>query len=187
VVFCDACVLYPAQIRDLLIELALDDLLQLKWSDRVLDEWIDNLLKNRPDLDRNRLEKTRNDMNRALLDCLVEDFESIERNLNLPDENDRHVLAAAIASKSKFIVTANLKDFPNDYLLLHNIKALHPDDLFMHVAHKNKDKFLLSVKTCYRKLKNPPQTIDWYLLNLKNACNLVKTFDFLEKNKINIL
>ena len=91
VVFCDACVLYPAQIRDLLIELALDDLLQLKWSNRVLDEWIDNLLKNRSDLNRKRLEKTRNDMNRAVLDCLVENFESIEMKLNLPDKNDHHV------------------------------------------------------------------------------------------------
>ena len=187
VVFCDACVLYPAPVRDLLMELALDDLLQLKWSKKVLDEWINNLLRNRPDLERGRLKKTTNDMNMALLDCLVENYESIEKNLNLPDSNDHHVLAAAILSKSKFIVTANLKDFPNDYLALHNVESLHPDDLFMYVAHENKDKFLFSVQTCYRKLKNPPRTLDEYLLNLKNTCNLVNTVNFLENNKIHIL
>ena len=74
VVFCDACVLYPAPVRDLLMELALDDLLQLKWSKKVLDEWINNLLRNRPDLERGRLKKTTNDMNMALLPRFVNTF-----------------------------------------------------------------------------------------------------------------
>ena len=56
VVFCDACVLYPAPIRDLLMELAVNDFFQAKWSDRVHDEWISNLLKNRPELTQLRLE-----------------------------------------------------------------------------------------------------------------------------------
>jgi hypothetical protein len=69
IIFCDACILYPAPIRDLLMECALNDLFQLKWSHKVLNEWVDNLLKNRPDLSRDKLEKTKNDMNHALLDC----------------------------------------------------------------------------------------------------------------------
>lgn len=183
VVFCDACILYPAPIRDLLMELALNDLLQLKWSYKVLNEWIENLLRNRPDLSRERLEKTIADMNNALLDCLVEDYEDMEADLTLPDVNDRHVLAAAIVSKSKFIVTANLKDFPNEYLSAFNIKACHPDDLFLHLAKKNKERFIASVKACYTKLRRPPQTLVQYILTLQDKCKLIKTASFISQNK----
>lgn len=68
IIFCDACILYPAPIRDLLMECSLNDLIQLKWSNRVLNEWIDNLIINRPDLNRDRLEKTKLDMINATLD-----------------------------------------------------------------------------------------------------------------------
>ncbi|CZG43752.1 TPA: PIN domain-containing protein [Legionella pneumophila] len=183
VVFCDACILYPAPIRDLLMELALNDLLQLKWSHKVLNEWIDNLLENRPDLSRERLEKTVAGMNNALLDCLVEDYETMEAKLTLPDVDDRHVLAAAIVSKSKFIITANLKDFPNKYLSTFKIKACHPDDLFLRLANKNKESFAASVKSCYKKLRRPPQTLEQYILTLKDKCQLIKTASFVEQNK----
>jgi hypothetical protein len=35
-------------------------------------------------------------MNKNIRDCLVENYHDIIPTLNLPDENDRHVLAAAI-------------------------------------------------------------------------------------------
>jgi len=40
----DACVLYPAPLRDLLMHLALSDLYRAKWSDMIHDEWIRNVL-----------------------------------------------------------------------------------------------------------------------------------------------
>lgn len=159
-----------------------NDLMQLKWSDRVLNEWIDNLIKNRPDLSRERLEKTKKNMNDALLDCLVLDYENIEKDLCLPDLNDKHVLAAAIASKSNVIVTANLKDFPDEELLKFKMKACHPDELFMMLVKMHKDLFLSSVKECYQKLRNPPISIDKYILTLSEKCCLVKTGLFLRQN-----
>jgi hypothetical protein len=67
----DACVLYPAPLRDFLIELAAGGLFRAKWTDEIHEEWIGNLLANRPDLDRGKLETTRNLMNRAVIDCLA--------------------------------------------------------------------------------------------------------------------
>lgn len=61
----------------------------------------------------------------ALLDCLVEDYDLIEKDLMLPDVHDSHELAAAIVSKSKPIITANLKDFPQKYLYQFKIKPCH--------------------------------------------------------------
>ena len=55
----DACVLYPAPLRDLLMRLALAELFQAKWSAKIHEEWIRNVLLSRPDLTREKLEKTR--------------------------------------------------------------------------------------------------------------------------------
>ena len=55
----DACVLYPAPLRDLLLRLALTDLYRARWSDAIHEEWIRAVLRNRPDLSRHQLERTR--------------------------------------------------------------------------------------------------------------------------------
>jgi hypothetical protein len=46
----DACVLYPAPLRDFLMELALTDLFRARWSEDIQQEWMRNVLKNRFDL-----------------------------------------------------------------------------------------------------------------------------------------
>lgn len=69
----DACVLYPAPLRDILVQLATTTLFRAKWTNEIHDEWIESVLKNRPDLSLPQLERTRNAMNRAVLDCLVTD------------------------------------------------------------------------------------------------------------------
>ena len=59
----DACVLYPAPLRDLLIRLAVTGLFRAKWTDAIHDEWTRNLLANRPDLMAEQLNRTRQLMN----------------------------------------------------------------------------------------------------------------------------
>lgn len=91
--FLDASVLYPAPVRDLLLELAVSDLYRAKWSNAVHEEWIAALLRNRSDLTRERLQRTRDLMNAHVRDCIVEGFEVLIDSLELPDPDDRHVLA----------------------------------------------------------------------------------------------
>jgi len=92
----DACLLYPASIRDLAVELARTGLLSAKWTARIHAEWINALIRQRPELDRSRLERVAALMNSGVTDCLVTGFESLEAGLTeLPDLDDRHVLAAA--------------------------------------------------------------------------------------------
>src|SRR6185312_9454958 len=92
----DACVLYPAPLRDLLMHLALSGLFRARWTARIHEEWVRALLENRPDLKREQLEWTRDQMDASVPDCLVSGYEHIEPGLDLPDPGDRHVLAAAI-------------------------------------------------------------------------------------------
>ena len=85
----DACVLYPAPLRDLLMQLALTDLFRARWTNQIHDEWIRNLLKNRSDLTLEQLTQTKNLMNSHVRDCLVADYEGLIPSINLPDADDR--------------------------------------------------------------------------------------------------
>ena len=74
----DACVLYPAAVRDLVVEIARTGLLRAKWTARIHAEWINAAIRARPDLNRSRLERAAELMNKAVPDCLVAGFESLE-------------------------------------------------------------------------------------------------------------
>ncbi len=91
----DANVLYPAPIRDLLLQLTLSDLFRAHWTNDIHNEWIENLLINNTSLSREKLERTRDLMNSKVRDCLIEGYHELIPGLNLPDKKDRHVLAAA--------------------------------------------------------------------------------------------
>ncbi len=101
----DACVLYPAPLRDLLMHLALSDLYRARWSDLIHDEWTRNVLTNRNDLNSDQLNRTRQLMNANVRDSLVAGFEYLIPSIELPDPDDRHVVAAAIHSGASLIVT----------------------------------------------------------------------------------
>jgi len=158
----DACVLYPAPLRDLLLRLALTDLFRARWSDMIHDEWTRNLLALRPDLEE-RLARTRALMNAHVRDCLVTSFEHLIPSIDLPDPDDRHVAAAAIHSGASLIVTFNLKDFPADTLTRYNLSAQHPDDFILDLLDLHPARVCEAVANHRRSLRNPPKTADEYL------------------------
>ena len=73
----DACALYTAPLRDLLMHLALTDLFRVKWTDAIHEEWMRSVLEHRPDLSREQLQRTRNLMNAHVRDCLVTGYEEL--------------------------------------------------------------------------------------------------------------
>lgn len=137
VAFLDASVLYPAPLRDLLLELAVSDFYCAKWSDAVHDEWIGALLRNRPDITSTRLERTRRLMNAHVRDAVVSGFEDLVPTIRLPDPDDRHVVAAAIRGEADIVLTANLKDFPAAALSPHGLAAEHPDSFLTRLCHES--------------------------------------------------
>lgn len=108
----DACVLFPAPLRDLLIRLAQTDVVHARWTDEILDECFRNIAARRPELDVAALSRTRTLMNDAVRECLVTRYDGLADGLALPDTADRHVVAAAIRSGSQATITFNIKDFP---------------------------------------------------------------------------
>lgn len=166
----DACVLYPAPLRDLLVELAglAQDLdwFRAKWTEEIHEEWVRNLLDNRPDLTRQQVNRTKDLMNRHIDDCLVTGYEHRIESLNLPDENDRHVLAAAIECGASIIVTANLGDFPAETLITSGIQPMTADDFiceFLDTYEEAGEKVLEeAVRAIKRRLKNPAMSWNQY-------------------------
>lgn len=172
--FLDASVLYPARLRDLLLELAVADLYRARWSDAVHEEWIGAVLLARPDLTRAQLERTRELMNAHARDSLVTDFEGLIDALKLPDPSDRHVLAASIRAGANVIGTAKLKDFPATQLKHWGIEAQHPDAFSTRQFQMSQSAFLLAVRTARLRLKNPPKSAEAYLDTLGTQ-NLLQT------------
>jgi hypothetical protein len=162
----DACVLYPAPLRDLLMRLALTDLFRARWTDMIHDEWTRNVLTARPDLSPSDLMRTRVLMDAHVRDCLVTGFEHLIPLVTLPDPNDRHVVAAAIEGGANLIVTFNLKDFPADVLKQHNLEAQHPDDFIFSLMVQNAARVCAAVASHRQSLRHPPKSVDEYLSTL---------------------
>jgi len=103
--FLDASVLYPVSLRNLLMRLALAGVYHAKWSAHVHEEWIRAVLRDHPGLSIDRLHEIRAAMDRHAEDSLVTGYEALIPAMQLPDPNDRHVLAAAVVARADVIVT----------------------------------------------------------------------------------
>jgi hypothetical protein len=106
-------------------------------------------------------------MDKATLDALVEGYEELIPTLNLPDENDRHVLAAAIRGEAHVIVTMNLKDFPDEVLQHYEIGAQHPDEFILQLIELAPDVVMNAAETHRRSLENPPKSVEVFLASLE--------------------
>ncbi len=159
VVLYDANVLYPSTLRDLLIRIAQAGLVQAKWTDRILDEVFNNLTANRPDLDPARLARTRELMNRAVRDSLVQGYEPIEPGLDLPDPDDHHVLAAAIKAKAQVLVTRNIRDFPAAALQPWDIDVKSPDEFVLDQLDLSREVVYGAVQRIADSWTSPPGTV----------------------------
>lgn len=174
--------LYPAPLRDLLMYLTGSKIFLARWTNEIHDEWIRNLLENRPDLSRERLERTRRLMDDHVLDCLVTDYEPLIETLRLPDPNDRHVLAAAIQAKASIIVTFNLTDFPKSALEPYGIEAITPDEFVMRLVSENSEKILRLAKRQRENMEHPPKSVEDYLSTLREQ-RLLKTVTFFQEHR----
>ncbi len=153
----DANVLYPQLVRDTLLSLAVERLYHARWSATIHDEWTRNLAKDRPELAA-RLPQVVQLMNASVPDCLVTQYEKLATAIELPDPNDRHVVAAAIAGHADAIVTFNTKDFPAAVLQPYGIEVQHPDEFLMNQLQLQKIPALSAIKKMRARWTNPTRS-----------------------------
>lgn len=159
----DACVLYPAPLRDFLMWLGLSGRFRARWSTQIHDEWKRNLLLNRSDLTSAQLDRTSALMDLAIPDGLVTGHEVLISGLTLPDPDDRHVLAAAICCNASVIVTFNERDFPPAALSPFGIEAQHPDLFIENLFDLDPAAVVAAAQRQRAQLKNPPMDVDRYI------------------------
>lgn len=172
----DTNVIYPLISRDLLFWFAHYELYTPKWSKHIFDEWKEVML--RKGLNHAEAEKRISVVNSAFPDALVKNYENLIPSLNLPDQNDRHVVAAAIKSNSNCIVTNNLKDFPQDILGNFEIAVISADDFLVDIIDLNHEQAIPAFKEMVLNRKNPRMD-EYEVLNQLRKCGLKKTADFL--------
>ena len=175
----DACVLYPAPLRDTLMRLALTDLFKAHWTDMIHAEWINALLRQNKH-SKETLERTRDLMDKHVRDAKVFNFESLIDSLELPDPDDRHVLAAAIKVNADAIVTFNQKDFPSDYLQQFGIDVVHPDDFIHYQIDMATAVCCEAIRRQRAALKNPEIDVENFLAILQKQ-QLPQTVSTLRK------
>ncbi|WP_268760194.1 RSP_2648 family PIN domain-containing protein [Candidatus Rhodobacter oscarellae] len=132
----DACVLYPTVMREVTLATARAGLFVPVWSERILEEWARAARKIGPDgelIARGEIALLRS----SWPDAIVPDYGALEARLWLPDPNDRHVLASAIAGDAAAVITLNLRDFPRTTLAMESVEAIHPDEFLLGMYHQN--------------------------------------------------
>ena len=162
----DANVLYPAPLRDLLIRVGMKGIVRVRWTDLILDECFRNILANRSELSLERLTRTRELMNLAIRDAMIQGYEALIPSLELPDPDDRHVLAAAIRSGAQSIVTFNIKDFPPSVLGPLGVEALRPDDFLLDLLDLAPGAVASAVSEQANDLNDPPVSVSELLQRL---------------------
>jgi hypothetical protein len=98
--------------------------------------------------------------------------------LDLPDEDDRHVMAAAIKTNANLIVTNNIKDFPEEYLMAYGLSAKTADDFLTDIIDLNQEQAITAFKEMVLNKKSPKLDEFEVLIQLRRA-GLTDTANYL--------
>jgi hypothetical protein len=163
----DACVLYPFHLRNLLVQCAVDRLVEARWTDAIHDEWIRNLAATNPGVSIDRLKLTRDLMNAVVRDAMVFDYEGYIPAINLPDVDDRHVVAAAIVAHASLIITWNVRDFPAKELARYQLGKQTPDAFLMNLYAALPNVVVASTANARRNLRKSRISAAEFIRTLK--------------------
>lgn len=170
IVLLDANLLYPFHLRNLLVQLGVNQLIDVRWTDTIHGEWIDNLVASGK-AKVERLTRTRDIMKRVLPTATVTNYEHRMSNVTLPDPGDRHVLAAAIEAGASILLTFNLRHFPSEALAPFGIAAREPDGFLCDVYDEDPEATMASVEAACENLSISAPTMRDFV-------------DFLERQRL---
>lgn len=150
------------------MQIAVDRLVDARWTDEIHDEWIRNLVAGVPGIPIERLQITRKLMNDALPDATVTGYQAHIEAITLPDPDDRHVVAAAIAAGASIILTWNVRDFPTKELKKHGLIRQTPDVFLTDLYERAPDLTVMSLANARRNLSKTRVSASDFIDILKN-------------------
>jgi predicted nucleic acid-binding protein len=155
IVLADANVLYPRVLRDYLVYAADEGVISVRWSRLILAEVTRHLQANNAAFDDDRAELLVNLLNRAYPRAEVMPTAVARRKvskLDMPDEDDRHVLAAAMSAHADILCTNNIKDFPPEAMTTVRIELLTADALLSRLVAAHPSQMLAAHRTAVARL-----------------------------------
>lgn len=160
VVLADANVLYSRVLRDYLLYAADQEVIAVTWSPQILAEVTEHLEQNVAGFDQAAGERLVHAMNRAFPYAAVDPgaahlrlLEEVLNQAALPDEGDRHVIAAAIAAEATVLCTSNVKDFPAEVMMVLGLEVLTPDQLLSRLVADYEPQMYAAHRTAVASLK----------------------------------
>jgi hypothetical protein len=164
----DACILYPFHVRNIVVQAAVDRVVEARWTDAIHDEWIRNLAANVPAIPIARLENARHLMNEAVPTAMVRGYEGHITTVDLPDPDDRHVVAAAIAAGASTIVTWNVRHFPLKELKKLGLRRESPDAFLAGLYDQAPELMIGSLANARRNLTKSRVSASDFIAILNN-------------------
>ena len=156
IVLADANVLYSRVLRDYLLYAADQEIIAITWSPQILAEATEHLQHNITGFDAAAAQRLVYAMNRAFPLAEVQPGEKHLQALadvSLPDEDDRHVLAAALAAEATVLCTSNTKDFPASAVEPFGIDVVTPDQLLSRLIAEYEPQMLAAHQAAVASLK----------------------------------
>jgi len=154
----DACVLYPAVLRDTLLRSSNRGLYHCHWTDRILEEVRRNLVASGRTTEA-QAEWLLATIRDKFQDGEVSGYDSlIDAMIN--DPKDRHVAAAAVACQAQVIVTINLRHFPAQAIEPFGVEAQSPDTFLTHLFHADAPALVDVIDRQAAALRRPPVPVE---------------------------
>lgn len=181
-IFLDACVLFPTVTREMLLGVARAGVFEPQWSPRVLEEWARATLKIGPEAEvfaRGEIALLRAAWPRAE----IQPTPGLQARLWLPDDNDIHVLAAAIVGSADAIMTVNAKDFPRNVLAEEGLSRIDPDGYLFQVWQSSPE-IVSSVAEKVLATAGELSGEDWQMRNLFKKARLPRVGKVLSLGSI---
>lgn len=183
----DTCVLWPSRQRDFLLSLAVVNLYRPLWSSAILDELQDHEIEklverhgfSRPEAE-GRAARLIEQMRTHFDDAEVRNWEPYDGTFGLPDRDDEHVVAAAVAGHAGAIVTENLKDFPQDKIPP-GIEIVEPSEFAANTVAVAPELALEATVTLTARLSNPKVSVDDFLATLRDRYRMDEAVDLINE------
>ncbi|VVE47582.1 PIN domain-containing protein [Pandoraea fibrosis] len=166
----DACVLFPLATTDALMSLATAGFFATKWTQMIETEWIASLEEQRPEL-KGKLQFRRDCMRDAIPDWEVPEaaWTPLIGSFTLPDPDDRHVLAAAIAGHADCIVTSNRRDFPDAIASEYGLEIVDPDRFIINQWDLDSVGAMTAFKQMRARRRKPQSNVEDFAQALERS------------------
>lgn len=165
VVILDANVLFPFRKRDILLSFYSAGFFRGRWTEQIINEWTKNLKSKRPEFSKS-IDSQVSAIETKFPEAIVTGYDALIETLELPDPDDRHVLAAAIRCGAQQIITDNLKDFPPDTLAEFDIEAISADEFLSHTFDLYSYNALPVIREIRNRYDKPPFTPSEFIMDL---------------------